>query len=90
MNRFLILLLAFYFSLQNSFAQENLPSRPKIGLVLSGGGAKGMAHIGVLKAMEKEGIRPDYISGTSIGGLIGGLYAIYKRNIQPRRRKEMG
>lgn len=50
--------------------------RPKIGLVLSGGGAKGLAHIGVLKAMEKAGIRPDYITGTSMGSIIGGLYAI--------------
>jgi len=50
--------------------------RPKIGLVLSGGGAKGIAHIGILKAMEKEGIRPDFISGTSMGSIIGGLYAL--------------
>ncbi|WP_230981263.1 patatin-like phospholipase family protein [Echinicola salinicaeni] len=49
---------------------------PKIGLVLSGGGAKGIAHVGVLKAMEKAGIRPDYIVGTSMGAVIGGLYAI--------------
>lgn len=61
------------------FAQEDeitSHQRPKIGLVLSGGGAKGMAHIGVLKAMEQEGIRPDYIAGTSMGSIIGGLYAI--------------
>ncbi len=50
--------------------------RPKIGLVLSGGGAKGIAHIGVLKAMEKAGIKPDYITGTSMGSVVGGLYAI--------------
>ena len=56
-------------------AQEQ-QSRPKIGLVLSGGGAKGMAHIGVLKAMETAGIYPDYITGTSMGSIIGGLYAI--------------
>lgn len=52
------------------------PVRPKIGLVLSGGGAKGLAHIGVLKVLEEMGIRPDYIAGTSMGSLIGGLYAI--------------
>jgi NTE family protein len=46
-----------------------------IGLVLSGGGAKGLAHIGVLKVLEREGIPIDYIGGTSMGGLIGGLYA---------------
>ncbi|MBL0740453.1 patatin-like phospholipase family protein [Chryseolinea lacunae] len=50
--------------------------RPKIGVVLSGGGAKGMAHIGVLKTLEEAGIRPDYITGTSMGSIVGGLYAI--------------
>ncbi|WP_170110678.1 patatin-like phospholipase family protein [Flavilitoribacter nigricans] len=52
------------------------PERPRIGLVLSGGGAKGMAHIGVLKVLEEVGIRPDFITGTSMGSIIGGLYAI--------------
>ena len=50
--------------------------RPKIGLVLSGGGAKGLAHIGVLKVLEEAGIRPDYITGASMGSIIGGLYAL--------------
>jgi NTE family protein len=50
--------------------------RPKVGLVLSGGGAKGFAHIGVLKVLEEAGIRPDYITGTSMGSIIGGLYSI--------------
>lgn len=50
--------------------------RPKIGLALSGGGAKGIAHIGVLRVLEDAGIRPDYITGTSIGSIMGGLYAI--------------
>ncbi|MCX2740293.1 patatin-like phospholipase family protein [Pontibacter anaerobius] len=50
--------------------------RPKIGLVLSGGGAKGMAHIGFLKVLEEAGIRPDYITGTSMGSLVGALYAL--------------
>ncbi|GAA0880623.1 patatin-like phospholipase family protein [Algoriphagus jejuensis] len=49
---------------------------PKIGLVLSGGGAKGMAHVGVIRAMEKAGIRPDYVVGTSMGSVVGGLYAL--------------
>ncbi len=49
--------------------------RPEIGLVLSGGGAKGLAHIGVLKAMEQYHIRPDYIGGTSMGAIVGSLYA---------------
>ncbi len=47
----------------------------KIGLVLSGGGAKGLAHIGVLKEIEKAGIKLDYIAGTSMGAIVGGLYA---------------
>lgn len=49
--------------------------RPKVGLVLSGGGAKGFAHIGVLKVLEKTGVKIDYIGGTSMGAIIGGLYA---------------
>ena len=47
----------------------------KVGLVLSGGGAKGLAHIGVLKEIEAAGIKIDYIGGTSMGAIIGGLYA---------------
>lgn len=47
----------------------------KVGLVLSGGGAKGYAHIGALKVLEEAGIRVDYIGGASIGAIVGGLYA---------------
>ncbi|MGC9125380.1 MAG: patatin-like phospholipase family protein [Caldisericaceae bacterium] len=47
----------------------------KVGLVLSGGGARGIAHIGVLKVLEKEGLFPDIIVGASMGTIIGGLYA---------------
>lgn len=50
--------------------------RPKIGLVLSGGGAKGVAHIGALKVLEEAHIPIDYICGTSMGAIVGGLYAI--------------
>ncbi|PKQ61889.1 hypothetical protein BZG02_14675 [Labilibaculum filiforme] len=50
--------------------------RPKIGLVLSGGGAKGFAHVGVLKVIDELGIPIDYIAGTSMGSIIGGFYAI--------------
>ena len=46
-----------------------------VGLVLSGGGSSGMAHVGVLKALEENGIPIDYITGTSIGALVGGMYA---------------
>jgi NTE family protein len=63
---------------EKSFSQEQKQDsvkRPKIGLVLSGGGAKGFAHIGVLKVLEEAGIKIDYIGGTSMGAVIGGLYA---------------
>ncbi|MDX6745724.1 patatin-like phospholipase family protein [Polaribacter sp. PL03] len=49
--------------------------QPKVGVVLSGGGAKGFAHIGVLKALDEAGVQIDYIGGTSMGAIIGGLYA---------------
>ncbi len=57
----------------SSYSQNQ---RPKVGLVLSGGGAKGAAHIGILKAMEEAGLTPDYITGTSMGSIVGGLYSI--------------
>lgn len=57
---------------QPLFSQD---SRPKVGVVLSGGGAKGYAHIGALKVIEEAGIKIDYIGGTSIGAIVGGLYA---------------
>ncbi|KPL09621.1 MAG: hypothetical protein AMS26_22665, partial [Bacteroides sp. SM23_62] len=50
--------------------------RPKVGLILSGGAAKGMAHVGVLKVIEEAGLRIDYIGGTSMGGIVSALYAI--------------
>ncbi len=56
-------------------AQAARPSRPRIGLALEGGGALGFAHIGVLRWFEEHHIPIDYIAGTSMGGLIGGLYA---------------
>lgn len=59
----------------DSYSQDTV-KRPKIGLVLSGGGAKGFAHIGVLNVLEDAGIKIDYIGGTSMGAVIGGLYAI--------------
>ncbi len=51
------------------------PQRPRIGLVLSGGGARGLAHVGVLKVLERERIPVDVIAGTSMGAIVGGLYA---------------
>jgi len=52
--------------------------RKKIGLALGGGGAKGLAHIGVIKALEKAGIPIDFIAGTSMGALVGAWYAVTK------------
>jgi NTE family protein len=68
-----LLLLSLFMMIQVCFGQEQ--SRPKIGLVLSGGGAKGLAHIGVLKVIDSLGIQVDYIAGTSMGAVVGGLYA---------------
>lgn len=68
---FLFLFLPFSFLP----AQDSVVS-PKIGLALSGGGAKGFAHIGVLKVLEEIDFPIDYISGTSMGSIVGGLYAI--------------
>lgn len=53
-----------------------LAARPKVGVVLSGGGAKGTAHIGALRVMEEAGVPIDIIVGTSMGSIIGGLYSI--------------
>ena len=83
-NTFRNAFLWFIFSTNLLFSQENdtikapfggLGARPKIGLVLSGGGAKGLAHIGVLKVLEEAGVKIDYIGGTSMGAIVGGLYA---------------
>jgi NTE family protein len=56
--------------------REGSNGRPKVGLVLSGGGAKGFAHVGVLKVIEEAGLTIDYIGGTSMGSIVGALYAI--------------
>ena len=70
---FILLLIPF-----TGYSQDTIPTqtRPKIGLVLSGGGAKGAAHIGVLKYIEEAGIPIDYIAGTSMGSIVGGMYAL--------------
>ena len=67
------LLISFAANAQDS---TSVKSRPKIGLVLSGGGAKGAAHIGVLKYLEEAGIPIDYIAGTSMGSIVGGMYSL--------------
>ena len=56
-------------------APPQAQERPRVGLVLSGGGARGLAHVGVLKVLERERIPVDVIAGTSMGAIVGGLYA---------------
>ena len=76
--KYFLFVLVSFMSSTISFAQtqDSTSTRPKIGLVLSGGGAKGFAHIGVLKVLEEVGIRPDIITGTSMGSIMGSLYAV--------------
>lgn len=69
-NSFYLALVCFI------FLNETTAQNKKIGLVLSGGGAKGLAHIGILKAIDKAGLKIDFITGTSMGAVVGGLYAI--------------
>lgn len=76
LRKYLLLLVTIvYSSFFCSLSAQDKIVKPKIGLVLSGGGAKGLAHIGVLKEIERAGIKIDYIGGTSMGAIIGGLYA---------------
>ncbi|MCH4292697.1 patatin-like phospholipase family protein [Shewanella sp. 3B26] len=70
MKKILSLLLLF------SLSAAQAADRPKIGLVLSGGGAKGAAHVGVLKVLEENHIPVDYVAGTSIGAYVAGMYAL--------------
>ena len=67
-------LLFFYSSI--SINAQDTRERPRVGLVLSGGGAHGIAHLGVIKVMEEAGLRPDLITGVSMGSIIGGLYSL--------------
>ena len=73
MKKLLFILTALFIT--SAFSQEREGEDLKVGLVLSGGGAKGLAHIGVLEAIEDAGIRIDYVGGTSMGAIVGGLYA---------------
>ncbi len=72
--RFLLLVFFVLYSVLPLTAQQR--GRPTIGLTLSGGGAKGLAHIGILKAIDSAGLSIDYITGTSMGSVLGSLYAI--------------
>ena len=73
MHKLVSLIFIFVFSW--SFSQKKELNNPRVGLVLSGGGAKGLAHVGVLKTLDSLGVRVDYIAGTSMGAVVGALYA---------------
>lgn len=78
MSRYFALWVSLFLIATPSVAQvknEDTPTRPKVAVVLAGGGAKGTAHIGVLKALEEMHIPVDIITGTSMGAYVGGLYA---------------
>ena len=76
--RWMICVVCLVLLLPSAYAQDSIKvkERPKVGLVLSGGGAKGAAHVGVLKYLEDNGIPIDYIAGTSMGSVVGGMYAL--------------
>src|SRR5450631_4797031 len=75
MKYFLLYFFLIFISV-GLFSQDTIThKRPKIGLTLSGGGAKGLAHIGILKAIDSAGLSIDYITGTSMGSIIGSMYA---------------
>lgn len=75
--KFFLLIILISTASAASYSQSaKSNNNPKIGLVLSGGGARGFAHIGVIKVLEEEGIDVDVIGGTSMGSIVGGLYAI--------------
>ena len=69
-------LVSLFLILIQLYAGAQEPSRPKVGLVLSGGGAKGLAHIGVIKVLEEAGLQADVVTGTSMGSIIGALHAV--------------
>lgn len=71
-NIILIFLLLLSFHVKSQIKNK---ADPKVGIVLSGGGAKGLAHIGVLKVIDSLGVRIDYVAGTSMGAIVGSLYA---------------
>ncbi|HCG5536880.1 TPA: patatin-like phospholipase family protein [Vibrio parahaemolyticus] len=78
MSRYFALWVSLFLIATPAVAQvknEDTPTRPKVAVVLAGGGAKGAAHIGVLKALEEMHIPVDIITGTSMGAYVGGLYA---------------
>jgi len=75
MKRIIVLTTLLLILTNYGFSQDGNVRDAQVGLVLSGGGAKGLAHIGTLKVIDSLGIRVDYIAGTSMGAIIGSLYA---------------
>jgi len=75
LTQLIVILITVAGTAGTAFAQNTDSERPRIGLALSGGGARGAAHIGVLKVLEREHIPIDYIAGTSMGSIVGGMYA---------------
>ncbi|TFH46635.1 MAG: hypothetical protein E4G92_06180, partial [Bacteroidia bacterium] len=71
-----LLLFLIVLTLPPTITAQDSIARPKVGLALSGGGSHGLAHIGVMRVMEEAGLRPDLITGVSMGAIIGGLYSI--------------
>jgi len=78
-----IVLLVGLFAVTQAYAENTAqPGRKKVAVVFSGGGAKGVAHVGALKVIEEAGIPVDIITGTSMGSIVGGLYSIgYRANV---------
>ncbi len=77
MKKIFVFFSLLIFILNYTQVTENLavPKNSKFGLSLAGGGVKGFAHVGVLKVLDSLGIKVDYVSGTSMGAIVGGLYA---------------
>lgn len=76
MKQLLVLFLLISLTLQSQVAKDfTVPPNATVGLSLAGGGAKGFAHIGALKVLDSLGVKIDYIAGTSMGAIVGGLYA---------------
>ena len=82
MRRVMMALVALLMCLAQVAAAQHAdstdkPARKKVALVLSGGGAKGTAHVGALKVLERAGIPIDIITGTSMGSIVGGIYSYF-------------
>lgn len=75
MQKHILFILVFFLSIGLYAQDTQVQKGTKVGLVLSGGGAKGLAHIGALKVIEEAGVQIDYIGGTSMGAIVGALYA---------------